>query len=67
MATENAIPRELLEPVTVPPRQADTLKDVALILTDHKEALDQANGQLVAIDCIVTPDRERRACAPSLE
>jgi methionine synthase II (cobalamin-independent) len=34
-------------------RDYETLRDVALILTDHVEALDCANGRIVAIDEIM--------------
>jgi len=51
------VPAALLEPVAVPSRPAQTLKDVGLILTDHVQALDRANGQIGAIKCILTaPD-----------
>lgn len=39
----------LLETVTVPQREIDDLASVGLILTDHVEALDRANGQIQAI------------------
>ena len=48
-----SVPEDLRKPVSVPKRQAETLKDVALVLTDHVEALGRANGQIVAIDCIL--------------
>lgn len=62
--TETAIPSELLRPVEVRPRKAETLRDVALILTDHRQALDQANTQIVAIGCIVRPEdvADPRSC-----
>lgn len=47
------VPAQLRSPVAVPDRKAETLKDVGLILTDHVEALGRANGQIVAIDCIL--------------
>lgn len=47
------VPRDLRAPVPVPERRAETLADVGLILTDHVEALEQANGQIVSIDCIL--------------
>ena len=48
------VPKVLREPVAVPNRNADTLADVGLILTDHVEALGKANGRIVATDCILT-------------
>lgn len=48
------VPGELRQPVTVPERKAATLKDVGLILADHIEGLDIANGKIAAIDCILT-------------
>jgi hypothetical protein len=47
------VPSELRQPCNVAPREAETLQDVALILTDHVEALDCANGRIVAIDAIL--------------
>jgi len=38
-----------LAPRTVPDRQLDTLGDVGLILADHVQALDAANGDKAAI------------------
>ena len=48
------VPADLRQPVTVPVRQTDTLRDVALVLTDHVEALETANGRIIATDCILT-------------
>lgn len=48
------VPADLRQPVTVPERRTETLRDVGLILTDHVEALEVANGRIVAIDCILT-------------
>ena len=48
------VPAELRTPEVVPAREAATLKDVALLLTDYAEALDGANGKIVAIDGILT-------------
>ena len=48
------VPADLRQPVTVPVRQTDTLRDVALVLTDHVEALEVANGRIIATDCILT-------------
>ena len=47
------VPEQLREPVATPERDVDTLQDVALVLTDHVEALGRANGQILAIDCIL--------------
>lgn len=48
------VPSDLRQPVAVPQREASTLKDVGLILADHVEALDKANGKIIATDCILT-------------
>lgn len=48
------VPPDLLRPCEVPPRPRATLADLALILTDHVEALDCANGRIAAIRRIVT-------------
>lgn len=48
------VPAALRQPVKVPDRKAETLADVGVILTDHVEALDRANGQISTIDCILT-------------
>lgn len=47
------VPETLRQPVTVPERRAETLADVGVILTDHVQALDRANGQIIATDCIL--------------
>lgn len=46
------LPVELRTPVAVPERRAETLGDVGVILSDHVQALDAANGKIVAVDCI---------------
>jgi hypothetical protein len=43
----------LRQPCTVEARAYDSLRDVALILTDHVEAVECANGRIVAIDAIL--------------
>jgi hypothetical protein len=48
------VPAELRTPVTPPQRQAATLKDVGLIITDYVQSLDEANGKIIATDCILT-------------
>ena len=45
---------DLREPCEVEVRAYDGLSDVALILGDHVEALDCANGKIEAIDDILT-------------
>jgi hypothetical protein len=47
------VPAILLEPVASPTREVDTLRDVALLVTDYDEALGTANGRLVAVRCIL--------------
>jgi hypothetical protein len=44
----------LRQPCEAGERDYQTLRDVALILTDHVEALDCANGRIAAIDVILT-------------
>ncbi len=46
------LPAELRTPVDVPERRAETLADVGVILADHVQALDAANGKIIATDCI---------------
>lgn len=46
------IPKELRTTEKVPERELQTLTDVGIILTDHVQALDAANGKITAIDCI---------------
>lgn len=48
------VPTELRQPVEVQLRDATSLRDVALILTDYVEALEAANGKIAAIDEILT-------------
>ena len=48
------VPADLRQPVNVPQRRAETLRDVGLLLSDHVEALETANGRIVSIDCILT-------------
>lgn len=48
------VPDELRQPCEVEARAYDSLRDVALILTDHVEGLECANGRLVAIDAILS-------------
>lgn len=45
---------ELRTPVEMPEREVSGLASVGLILTDAVQALDTANGRIVAIDCILT-------------
>jgi hypothetical protein len=65
--TQLLVPRvdaDLRQPVTVPAREATTLADVGLILTDHVQALDAANGRICAIDATLT-EFEARAGIPA--
>ena len=48
------VPAELRQTCKASGREVDTLRDVALILTDYVEALDCANGRIAAIDVILT-------------
>ena len=52
------VPSELRQPCEAGARDYQTLRDVALILTDHVEALDCANGRIAAIDVILTEYEE---------
>jgi len=54
------VPDALRKPVEVPVRERVTLRDLGLIVTDHVEALEEANGRLTAIDEILA-DAEARA------
>ena len=47
------VPEQFRTEVEVPARPVDTLTDVGLVLTDHIEALDTANGKIRATDCIL--------------
>ena len=47
------VPEQLRTPVEKPDRTVSTLKDVGLVLTDFDQALDEANGRITAIDCIL--------------
>lgn len=63
------VPVDLRTPVSKPDRTVTTLADVGLVLTDYDQALDQANGQITAIDCILTvaeaeEDIDPRICDP---
>ena len=53
------VPPELLVPVAKPDRTVSSLKDVGLVLADYDQALDQANGQILAIDCILDNAADR--------
>ena len=48
------VPAELRTPCEAPAREVAGLADVALLLADQVEALDCANGRIVAIDAILT-------------
>lgn len=47
------VPEILRTPVDVPRRRARGLADVGLILADHVEALEVANGRIDSVDCIL--------------
>ncbi len=61
------VPEPLRQPVTVPERRAETLADVGVILTDHVQALDRANGQIIATDCILDAVEEGQPAQVCLE
>lgn len=48
------IPPDLRQPVPVPVRQVGGLRDVAILYSDTREALDVANTRITATDCILT-------------
>ena len=48
------VPSELRTQVVVPERVVNSLADVGVVLADHVQALDKANGQISATDCILT-------------
>lgn len=48
------VPAELRQPCEASGREVDTLRDVALVLTDYAESLDCANGRILAIDEILS-------------
>lgn len=49
------VPAELLEPVPVSKRVARTYRDLAVLATEHKAGLEQANEQIIALAEIVGP------------
>lgn len=58
------VPAELRRPCLVEKRETTTLRDVALILTDHVEALDCANGRILAIDAVLVDFEGRIDAVP---
>ncbi len=58
------VPTELRTPCTVEARTYDTLADVALLMADHVEGLDCANGKIVATDQILTAAETKLAGGP---
>lgn len=63
------IPPDLRQPVPVPQRTVTGLRDVAILYTDTRQALDLANGRIIATDCILRA-AERGAqpdCFPTLK
>ena len=46
---KTAVPEALLAPCVVDPRPYETLAQVALIVTDHVEALERCNDQVMSI------------------
>ena len=61
------VPKTLRTPVTVPERKAETLADVGLILTDHVEGLQIANGRIAGIDCILSASEDGADASECLE
>lgn len=52
---EREVPAELLAPVPVSQRQAKTYRDLAVLATEHRAGLKQANAQIEAIGRILGP------------
>lgn len=50
------VPEVLLTEVEVPPRRVEVLTDVGLILADHVEALELANGRIRGVRCVLEGD-----------
>lgn len=48
------VPPALLQPVVVEPREIKTIGNLGELVADHVQALDQANGQIIAISEILT-------------
>lgn len=48
------VPKELRTPVALPDRELTGLASVGVILADAIEAVDTANGRIIATDCILT-------------
>lgn len=48
------VPTELREPVPISDRQARTLRDLAVLATEHLDAAQRANSKIEAIDEILT-------------
>jgi len=48
------VPNELREPCEISDRQAVTLRDLALLATEHLGSAQCANGRILAIDEILT-------------
>ena len=55
------VPNDLRTPEPKPDRQADSLKDVGLLLIDYDETLDRANGKIEDIDAILTAAEAKAA------
>ena len=55
------IPAVLRQPVAVPARQIDTMNDLAAGYVEARAGLAQANGQIAAVDCILTAAEQGRA------
>lgn len=52
--TVTQVPNELREPCEISDRQAVTLRDLALLATEHLGSAQCANGRILAIDEILT-------------
>jgi len=55
VAVRPDVPPELLRPVPVSERQARTYRDLAVLATEHRAGLEQANAQIEALAVIVGP------------
>jgi len=58
------VPGELLRPVPEPRTRIAGQRDLVLALSAHRAALREANGQIVAVACILRPEEvaDPRAC-----
>lgn len=61
------VPADLRTPVPLSERQAKTLRDLTILATEHLHSAQQANGQITAIDTILTCAEARAAGAQCVQ